>query len=207
MNEQHYDWNQSYSGDATDYEEPDHDLIEIIDHLPPGRALDIGCGAGGLAVALAERGWRTTGIDISDKAIASARAVAERRGARVEFQVADATRWRPLGDYDLITNSFALPGSRSGRDSVFEMVKGALAPGGVVILKDFDPSMKRFGFLTGFELVTVEEFTAAFQGLKIIRSEIVDTPGHDHSTGHGTSEGCWTAALLYAENRQSILSG
>ena len=42
-----FDWNEAYSGDASDYAEPDSGLIEIIDGLRPGRALDIGCGAGG----------------------------------------------------------------------------------------------------------------------------------------------------------------
>ena len=75
-----FDWNEAYSGDATDYDDPDPGLVEIIDGLRPGRALDIGCGAGGLIVALAERKWQVTGIDIAAKAIEAARKVVQERG-------------------------------------------------------------------------------------------------------------------------------
>ena len=74
-----FDWNEAYSGDASDYAEPDSGLIEIIDGLRPGRALDIGCGAGGLVVALAERKWQVTGVDIAAKAIEAARKIGRRR--------------------------------------------------------------------------------------------------------------------------------
>ena len=36
--------------------------------LEPGSALDIGCGAGGHIVALAQLGWKVTGINIAEKA-------------------------------------------------------------------------------------------------------------------------------------------
>ena len=109
-----FDWNQSYSGDVTDYAEPDPDMLEIIDGLRPGRALDIGCGAGGLVVALAQRGWRVAGVDIAAKAIEAARKVLQAKGIDAELEVADATTWDPVGHYDLITSSFALPGKQDG---------------------------------------------------------------------------------------------
>ena len=65
-----FDWNQSYSGDATDYKELDSDLLHSMEALEPGSALDIGCGAGGHIVALAQLGWKVTGINIAEKAIA-----------------------------------------------------------------------------------------------------------------------------------------
>ena len=195
-----FDWNQSYSGDATDYAEPDPLLLEIIDGLRPGRALDIGCGAGGLIVALAQRGWRVTGVDIAAKAIKAAREIVQMQGIDAELHVADATTWSPEGRFDLITNSFALPGSKTGRASLFRMVRNGLAPGGTVLVKDFDSTMNRLEFFSGFDLVTVEELTAAFDRLDIIRAEIVDTPVHHHSSGGGQPDEHWTAALLHARS-------
>ena len=109
-----FDWNQSYSGDVTDYAEPDSEMLDIIDGLRPGRALDIGCGAGGLVVALSQRGWRVTGIDIAAKAIEAARKIVQAQGIDADLHVSDATTWKPAGHYDLITNSFALPGNKTG---------------------------------------------------------------------------------------------
>ena len=206
----HFDWNQSYSGSVTDYAEPDSAMVDIIDGLTPGWALDIGCGAGGLVVALAQRGWQVTGIDIATKAIEAARKITQTKGVDAELFVADATTWKPNGTFDLITSSFALPGSKSGRASVFESMRESLAPGGTVLLKDFDSAMNRTGFFAGFDLVTVEELTAAFDGLDIIRTEIVDTPTHDHGSKrrHPDDYGSkgrqprerWTAALLQARS-------
>ena len=194
-----FDWNQSYSGEASDHADPDSGMLEIIDGLRPGRALDIGCGAGGLIVALAQRGWRVTGIDIAERAIEAARKIVQLQGTDAELIVADATKWKPAGRYDLITSSFALPGSKAERASLFRMIKDALAPGGSVLLKDFDSSMNRIEFFAGFDLVTAEELTAAFYGFNIIRAEIVDTPVHDHGSGRQPEEH-WTAALLQARS-------
>src|SRR4051812_50025328 len=37
----------------------------VVEHCPPGRALDVGCGTGVLASRLAEAGYDMTGIDPS----------------------------------------------------------------------------------------------------------------------------------------------
>ena len=195
-----FDWNEAYSGDATDYDDPDLGLVEIIDGLRPGWALDIGCGAGGLIVALAERKWQVSGIDIAAKAIEASRKVIQERGVNAELHVADATRWKPNRLYDLIVSSFALPESKAERGLVYRMIRDAIAPGGTVLLKDFDATMKRVKFFSTFDLVTVEEFTSGFDGLNIIRAEVVDTPVHDHRTGKGQSDERWTAVLLQAQS-------
>lgn len=45
--------------------------------LPPGIALDIGCGTGTNSIALAQHGWRVTGVDFVQEAIDQAVAKAE----------------------------------------------------------------------------------------------------------------------------------
>ena len=78
----------------------------------------------------------------------------------------------------------------------FEMMRGALAVGGTVVIKDFDTSMARFSHFDAFELVTLEELRHAFEGLEVVRAEIVDTPAHVQS-----EDGDWTAALFVAKRR------
>lgn len=57
---------------------------------PDVRIVDVGCGAGGLAVALVERGWRhVTGVDIAASAIRRAREKLGAQAAKAAWVVAD----------------------------------------------------------------------------------------------------------------------
>jgi 2-polyprenyl-3-methyl-5-hydroxy-6-metoxy-1,4-benzoquinol methylase len=48
--------------------------LSALRRLPPGKALDVGCGRGDLGAQLIARNWRVTGIDPSDAACEVARA-------------------------------------------------------------------------------------------------------------------------------------
>lgn len=198
-----FDWNAVYTGSASDYEPPNGEILRRIVGLSPERALDIGCGAGGLVVALSQAHWRVTGIDVAATAIASAREVTAQHGVEARLEVADAGSWRPDGEFELITNSFALPFGVAARAEVFAMIRGALVPGGTVVVEDFDASMARSGFLAGTDLVTVEELVQAFQGFEIEQAEVIETPVHEHRHDAGHDAGNaggerWTAAIFHA---------
>src|SRR4029079_3303211 len=62
---------------------------------PYGRALDLGCGSGIWAVALAQRGWQVTGVDFVPKALHRARERAEESGVEVELLEGDVTKLDP----------------------------------------------------------------------------------------------------------------
>jgi len=73
------------------------EVSAFLQHHPPGRALDLGCGTGTNAISLAQRGWQVTGIDFSMTAIWIARRKARRAGVQVDFRVGDVT---DLSDLD-----------------------------------------------------------------------------------------------------------
>jgi SAM-dependent methyltransferase len=79
------------------------EVMEFIAGNPAGRALDLGCGTGTNAVALARHGWRVTGVDFAPKAIRRARRKAEAAGFKIDFLCADVTDLGILtGPFDFI---------------------------------------------------------------------------------------------------------
>ncbi|HEY4015856.1 MAG TPA: class I SAM-dependent methyltransferase [Polyangiaceae bacterium] len=82
-------------------------LIAEAASLPPGRALDAGCGHGADTLWLAVHGWQVTAVDFSAAALAHGRAMAEAAGAdvaaRVDWVEGDLATWTPEpGRYDLV---------------------------------------------------------------------------------------------------------
>jgi methylase of polypeptide subunit release factors len=59
--------------------------VEETRAVPPGSALDLGCGTGRWSVRLAERGWQVVGVDVVPRAIDAARHRAEQAGVDVTF--------------------------------------------------------------------------------------------------------------------------
>jgi len=89
-------------------------IPDLLAELPPGRALDCGCGTGRHAVRLGEHGWTVVGIDAVAKPLGAARARAAAAGVdgRVSFVKADVTRLdRDVsGSFDLVLDVGCLHG-------------------------------------------------------------------------------------------------
>ncbi|MEJ2597891.1 MAG: class I SAM-dependent methyltransferase, partial [Anaerolineales bacterium] len=75
--------------------------------IPPGAALDLGCGTGTNTVFMAQQGRQAIGLDFVPQAISKARNKAQQAGVdgHAQFQVADVTR---LDGMDLPRSAFAL---------------------------------------------------------------------------------------------------
>ncbi|HZM77204.1 MAG TPA: class I SAM-dependent methyltransferase [Candidatus Limnocylindrales bacterium] len=86
---------------------PQPALARVLDGGVKGpKVLDIGCGPGDLAIALARRGFEVTAVDISRVAIDMARAKAAAEGLTVHFEVQDATRLSlPSAPFDTVFDS------------------------------------------------------------------------------------------------------
>lgn len=113
-------------------------LAEVASPLPPGTALDLGCGEGGDAMWLAERGWRVVAVDISDTALARAAEDARARGVgdRIEFQQRDLTQNFPEGAFDLVSAQFLHSAVPFDRTAVLTSATSVVRPGGLLLIVD-----------------------------------------------------------------------
>jgi SAM-dependent methyltransferase len=113
---------------------PDENLAGWLDEglLPPGRALDLGCGNGRNSVYLAAHGWQVDAVDFSAEAIGWARERAAAAGVSVGFQqcsIFDTSL--AAGSYDLVYDGGCfhhLPPHR--RQDFVELILRVLAPDG-----------------------------------------------------------------------------
>ena len=124
-------WEARYrTGDAAYASRPSPFVLDWLARLPRGRALDVACGLGATAIALAEAGFEVEAIDIAPTALARAGEEAQRRGVTINWRCADLADWRlPAAHYDLIVNIHFV-----NRDLVAQFVD-ALRPGGWLLFE------------------------------------------------------------------------
>ncbi len=75
-----------------------------------GRLLEMGCGAGNIALFLAGRGWTVTGVDIAPTAIEWARENAAKQNLPADFRVGDVLRLDGFtdGSFDVVLDGHCL---------------------------------------------------------------------------------------------------
>jgi SAM-dependent methyltransferase len=97
-------------------------------HATPGRALDVGCGAGGLMVRLSMLGWAVEGVEWDEAAAAIA------RGTGHQVHAGNAMRLVPeLGPYDLVVLNHVIEHLQDPAAALARLAE-LLAPGGRIVL-------------------------------------------------------------------------
>lgn len=143
-----------------------HLQAEVAD-LPPGLALDAGCGHGAEALWLAARGWNVTAVDFSVAALEHGRATARAAGpdvaGRIDWVQGDLERWVPPADqFDLVSCLYVhVAGSV---DAMVRRLASAVAPGGTLLLVGhlpIDPATGEPTPAAGQVQVSVEDALAA----------------------------------------------
>lgn len=132
-------WDETYRGKPQLFSgAPNGVLLTEATGLPPGHALDLGCGEGADAHWLARRGWRVTAVDISPTALRRAADAAPDLADQVAWTAADLTRTPPRPHaFDLVTaHYFPLP--RTPDHTALRGVLEAVAPGGTLLFTGHD---------------------------------------------------------------------
>jgi SAM-dependent methyltransferase len=129
------DWDQRYADAERVWSgRPNGALVVEVESLPPGRALDVGCGEGADAVWLALRGWDVTALDVSRVALDRARTAAEQAGATVTWLhtgLLDAVV--PTRSFDLVSAQYPALLRTPDNDAERALLT-AVAPGGTLLV-------------------------------------------------------------------------
>lgn len=188
-------WDETFRDDPHSPHVPDYFLDVLLAELPVGTALDLGCGKGDNALKLARRGWTVTGVDIAPTAVELANRAAEEEGLAAQFIAADSTRWQPPRTYDLVLSTYALPGGEATA-AVLATARRALAPGGRLVVAEWDRSMAGPWGFAAEELATIDDLVAMVDGLAIETADVRHIPdafpAGDVRAGHGT----WANILI-----------
>lgn len=136
-------WDERYDGaDAVWSGNANPQLVTEATKLPPGTALDVGCGEGGDVIWLAQQGWHVTGADFSAKGLARAAQHAKDAGVddHTDWWQIDAREFDAAGrSYDLVTTHFLhLPDG--GMVDVIRPLAAAVAPGGHLLVVGHSPA-------------------------------------------------------------------
>ena len=138
-------------------------LVAQAADLPPGRALDVGCGEGGDVLWLAGLGWRVTGLDWSAVALDRAAEHAAEAGVTdlVEWVRGDVDSWQPpAAAYELVTAHFLHPTGEQ-RPSVLARLAAAVAPGGTLLWVGHPYDAERAALWGGDRFAAAAEVAAA----------------------------------------------
>lgn len=136
-------WNDVYGdGDVQSaiYQDRQEAAIGWIDDLALGadaRALDIGCGAGFMTVALAERGFRVDAVDTVPVMVEMTRQRTRTMAARVAPTVGDVCSLRfDDGTFDLVVALGLIPWLERPERAIREMARVTRAGGHVLVTAD-----------------------------------------------------------------------
>ena len=131
-------WDQRYAErDRIWSGRPNVALVTEIAGIPPGRALDLGCGEGADAIWLGEQGWQVIGVDVSAVALERAGRHAAETGVadRVSFERHDLASSLPAGPFDLVSAQFLHSVAWIPREDILHRGAAALvAPGGLLLV-------------------------------------------------------------------------
>ncbi|MEU9782118.1 class I SAM-dependent methyltransferase [Streptomyces phaeochromogenes] len=132
-------WDEMYrSRDQVFSGDPNGVLVTEVTGLPPGQALDVGCGEGADAIWLARYGWQVTAVDISTTALRRAAAAAVDIQGRVAWTRADLTITPPPADaFDLVSVQY-FPLSLQPDHTALRGLLNAVAPGGTLLFASHD---------------------------------------------------------------------
>lgn len=181
-------WDSRY--DREDYlfgETPNAFLAAQVERLKTGMtALAIADGEGRNGVWLAEQGLTVTTTDIAPRAVEKAHALADRRGVQIDARLADLDDWVwPESSFDIVAGVVIQFTAPVARDRIFQRMKAALKPGGLILLQGYRPEQIAYG--TGGPSQVENLYTEALLRQAFADFDILHLESHDSEIAEGAA--------------------
>jgi len=163
-------WNEKYNTENFIFgEQPTRFIAENYDLLRKGKVLDLAMGEGRNAVFLATKGFDVLGMDISEKGLEKAHALAKANGVSIETKVVDLEATQLEKDrYDGIICTYYLQ-----RD-LYQQMKTAVKSGGRILVETYNVDYLNYSRFPRKYLLETNELLEIFKDFKIIRYEAYD---------------------------------
>ncbi len=161
------------------FEEPAGHDREVLDHVH-GRVLDVGAGAGRIALYLQQRGHDVVAIDVSPLAVEVMRMRGIADGRRMPLR--DVNR-KELGTFDSVVmmgNNFGLFGERSRARRLLRRLDRMTSKGAVIVAQSRDPYQTTDDFHFAYQEQNRQRGRMAGQLRIRVRYKIMKTPWLDY---------------------------
>lgn len=111
-------------------------LVDAVNDLTPGIALDLGCGEGGDAVWLAKNDWHVLATDVSNIAIARTSELAKEHNLedKIDLLQCDFETDFPEGTFDLVSAQYLQSPLELNRAKILQKAAQAVKPSGMLII-------------------------------------------------------------------------
>jgi len=147
------------------------DVVNAVNYVKPGRALDLGCGNGRNSLFLAARGFDVTAWDKNPASIANLERIAAAEGLNnLHIAVKDLNALRFDGEYDFILSTVVMMFlERDTIPGLIENMQRCTAPGGynlIVAAMDTDDYPCNVGFPFAFKSGELSHYYEGWETLK-----------------------------------------
>ena len=180
-------WDERYAGGEYFFgTRPNAFMVSQHHLLKPGmNCLAVADGEGRNGVWLVQQGLKVLSVDSSAVAASKADTLAQQKGVKLDFEVADMLNWE-WGEnrYDAVVAIFIQFATPAQRAEIFANIKKCLKPGGLLLLEGYTPRQLEYG--TGGPPVAENMYTEPLLRKEFADMEIVHLKEYDSEINEGS---------------------
>jgi cyclopropane fatty-acyl-phospholipid synthase-like methyltransferase len=161
---------------------------------PDMRCLAVADGEGRNGVWLVEQGLQVLSVDSSAVAAGKADTLAQQKGVKLEFEVADLLNWQwGENKYDVVVAIFIQFATPAQRAEIFANIKKCLKPGGLLLLEGY--TARQLEYKTGGPPFAENMYSELFLRKEFADMEILHLHEYDSEINEGSGHNGMSALI------------